>query len=49
MNETRLAKQALEHEQEQAAASDHKAAEIRVLDELELVLAAGGDHTVNWP
>jgi len=50
MKEAKLVRQAfanaIEHKEPVAEAA---ANEIRVLDEMELVLAGGGDHTDGWP
>ena len=47
MNETKLVRPA--HANIIEPATENAANEIRVLDEMELVLAGGGDHTDGWP
>ena len=47
MNETKLVRPDFTHTIEPAA--ENTANEIRVLDEMELLLAGGGDHTDGWP
>ena len=50
MNETRLARQQLANTNERPQPAFEPAAnEIRVLDELELMLAGGGDLIDGWP
>jgi hypothetical protein len=52
MKDTRLGHQATAEANEQdhaAKAPERKGGEIRVLDDLELVLAGGGDQIVSWP
>ena len=35
--------------QDELQPAEHDRAELRILDELELTLAGGGDTVVNWP
>ena len=50
MNETKLVRQAFANAVERTEpAAENTANEIRVLDELELVLAGGGAQGDNWP
>ena len=50
MNEAKLVRKVFANDIERLEpVAENAANEIRVLDEMELMLAGGGDHTDGWP